>query len=56
VGQDADLLLLDADPLKNIANTRRIAGVIRGGQWMGRSDLDRILAELAAAGGNQRPQ
>jgi imidazolonepropionase-like amidohydrolase len=45
VGQDADLLLLDADPLKDIANTRRIAGVMRGQRWMARADLDAMLAE-----------
>ncbi len=45
VGQDADLLLLDADPLKDIANTRRIAGVMLGQRWMARADLDRMLAE-----------
>jgi imidazolonepropionase-like amidohydrolase len=45
VGQDADLLLLDADPLKDIANTRRIAGVILGQRWMARADLDGMLAE-----------
>ena len=45
VGQGADLLLLDADPLKDITNTRRIAGVMRGQRWMARADLDAMLAE-----------
>ena len=44
-GQDADLLLVDANPLKDIANTRRIAGVMRGQRWMARADLDAMLAE-----------
>lgn len=47
VGQDADLLLLDADPLKDIANTRRVAGVMLGQRWLARGDLDAMLAELA---------
>ena len=47
VGKDADLLLLDADPLKDIANTRRIAGVMLGQRWLARGDLDAMLAELA---------
>jgi len=34
VGQKADLLLLDANPLEDIANTRRIAGVILHGRWL----------------------
>lgn len=33
-GKRADLLLLDANPLENIANTRRIAGVMLRGRWM----------------------
>jgi hypothetical protein len=56
VGQDADLLMLNADPLTDIANTRRIAGVMRGERWMARTDLDRMLAELATAGGDRSPQ
>ena len=34
VGQKADLLLLDANPLADIANTRRIAGVMLHGRWL----------------------
>ena len=32
VGKRADLVLLDADPLQNIANTRRIHAVLLGGR------------------------
>ena len=32
-GQLADLLLLDADPMVDIANSRRIARVMQGGVW-----------------------
>jgi adenine deaminase len=39
-GQTADLVLLDADPLKDIRNTQRIAGVMANGKWWDRSDLD----------------
>ena len=46
VGQNADLVLLDANPLENVANTRRIAGVALRGRWLSRSDLDRMLDEL----------
>ena len=46
----ADLLLLDANPLSNIGNTRRIAGVMLRGQWLSREDLGRILESLEAGG------
>jgi hypothetical protein len=46
----ADLVLLDANPLTNIRNTRRISGVMVRGQWLPRQELNRIL-ELLEAGG-----
>jgi Tol biopolymer transport system component/imidazolonepropionase-like amidohydrolase len=39
VGKLADLVILDADPLEDIANTERIWWVIKGGQAMDRADL-----------------
>ena len=38
-GQKADLVLLDANPLEDIANSRRIGGVMLRGQWLSREDL-----------------
>ena len=49
VGRDADLVLLDADPLANIANTRRIAGVLAQGRWYSSDDLTARLELLARA-------
>jgi hypothetical protein len=46
VGKRADLLVLDADPLADISNTRRIAGVMASGRWLPRADLDAKLAAL----------
>jgi imidazolonepropionase-like amidohydrolase len=46
----ADLLLLEANPLRNIGNTRRINGVMVRGQWLPRQELDRILESLEAGG------
>jgi imidazolonepropionase-like amidohydrolase len=43
-GKIADLVLLEASPLENIANTQRIAGVVRGGKYLDRGDLDKMLA------------
>ena len=46
-GKRADLVLLDANPLDNIANTRKIAGVFLNGRWLDRVRLDAMLADLA---------
>jgi len=42
-GQVADIVLLEADPLRNIRNTRRIFAVMQGGKLHSRKDLDRML-------------
>ena len=52
VGKSADLVLLDANPLDDIANTRRIAAVIRGGRYLDRAELDGLLADLIERNGN----
>jgi imidazolonepropionase-like amidohydrolase len=46
-GKGADLLLLDADPLENVANTRKIAAVIVRGRYLPRSELGRMLEKVA---------
>jgi imidazolonepropionase-like amidohydrolase len=46
-GAAADLILLDANPLDDITNTRRIHGVMLHGRWFPRSDLDNLLDGLA---------
>ena len=46
-GGPADLVLLEANPLRDITAVRRQAGVMIRGQWMSRSELDRRLAELS---------
>lgn len=42
-GKIADLVLLEADPLTDITNTRKIAGVIAGGRYFDKKRLRRIL-------------
>ena len=42
-GHEADLVLLDANPLADIANSRRIHGVMLRGRWLSRAELDGIL-------------
>ena len=44
-GKRADLVLLDANPLTNIANSSRIAGVVVNGRWLSKADIDARLAE-----------
>lgn len=43
-GKRADLMLLDANPLTNIANSSRIAGVMVNGRWLSKADIDARLA------------
>lgn len=42
----ADLLILDANPLQDIANTQRINAVIKQGNYLDRSRLDEMLSRL----------
>jgi hypothetical protein len=48
VGKRADLVLLDANPLVNIANLAKRAGVMVNGRWVPKSEIDSGLAALAA--------
>jgi hypothetical protein len=48
-GKLADLVLLDASPLENIANTKRIRAVVLAGRYFDRADLDGMLRGIAAA-------
>ena len=42
-GLEADLVLLDTNPLEDIDSTRRIHGVMVRGTWLSRIDLDKLL-------------
>jgi imidazolonepropionase-like amidohydrolase len=48
-GKAADLVLLEADPLAKIENTRKIAAVVRGGKYFAKTDLQRMLNEVENA-------
>jgi len=49
VGKLADLVLLDADPLADIHNTSRIAGVIVNGRFIDSAERERLLNDAAGA-------
>ncbi len=44
VGQRADLILLNSNPLDDVLNTKDLAGVMMGGRWLDRAELDERLA------------
>lgn len=48
-GKIADIVLLDADPLETIRNTRRIFAVVQAGRLFSRGDLDALLGEVRSA-------
>src|SRR6202789_2019934 len=48
-GKLADLVLLDANPLDDIANTQKIRAVVFAGRYFGRAALDRMLRQVEKA-------
>lgn len=46
-GKLADLVLLDANPLEDIANTRKISGVFINGNWLASGKLKAMLTDLS---------
>ena len=49
-GRRADLVLLDGDPLADIANSSRIAAVVLGGRLLTKDDIDKRLAGFRTTG------
>ena len=49
VGRDADLVLLDANPLDDIRNARRIHGVVLKGTWHSADSLGRRLSRYESS-------
>lgn len=50
-GRNADLVLLDANPLEEVANLNAIAGVVRSGNYYSRQDLEALRAKVASGRG-----
>jgi len=48
-GKLADLVLLDANPLEQISNTQRIAGVVVAGRYLPKAELRQTLKGVEAA-------
>jgi imidazolonepropionase-like amidohydrolase len=49
IGKQSDLLLVDANPLEDVAAASRIAGVLIRGRWMAAEEIQRRMQELAAS-------
>jgi imidazolonepropionase-like amidohydrolase len=47
VGKRADLVLLDANPLSDIKNIRKISGVFINGNWLNKSTINATLLDLS---------
>jgi imidazolonepropionase-like amidohydrolase len=51
-GRQADLVILDADPLEDVENLHRINAVVRAGKHYSAADLAALKATVAASAGN----
>ena len=49
MGKKADLVLLEASPLENISNTKRINAVIVNGRLIPKVSLDKMLMDVERA-------
>jgi imidazolonepropionase-like amidohydrolase len=50
-GKRADLILLEANPLQNVAHVVRRAGVVVNGRWLPESEIQGLLEKFARASG-----
>jgi imidazolonepropionase-like amidohydrolase len=53
-GKRADLVLLDANPLDSISNTRKIRSVVLNGRYLSRADLDGLLHTVQLEAANSK--
>lgn len=49
VGKQGDLVLVDGNPLEDVAAASKIAGVLIRGRWIDRKAIDETMGKLAAA-------
>jgi imidazolonepropionase-like amidohydrolase len=46
-GKFADLVMLDANPIEDIKNIRKISGVFVNGRWLDKSNINKMLVDLS---------
>ncbi len=46
-GKFADLVLLDANPVEDVKNLRKIHGIFVNGRWISKAGIDKMLYDLA---------
>ena len=56
MGKTADLVLLEANPLADIANTQKIAAVIVNGRYFSRNDLQKMLQKVEESAKKDPPK
>lgn len=49
IGKQADLVLIDDNPLTDVANASKISGVVLRGKWLPKTELDTMLKDVADA-------
>ena len=49
VGKNGDLVLLDGNPIADVANLDKVSGVFLRGKYYSRTALDKLLSDVAAA-------
>ncbi|WP_370900659.1 amidohydrolase family protein [Chryseobacterium gossypii] len=54
-GKSADLVLLSDNPLTDIKNTRKIAGVCINGRWIDKSKIEAMLSDLSRRNNAMKP-
>ena len=52
-GKNADLVLLDANPLADIANLDKISAVVLKGKYFSKAALDKMKSDVATMFANQ---
>ena len=49
VGESADLILVDGNPLSDVKNVSRISGVMARGRYLSREEIEEKLEAIAAS-------
>ncbi len=52
-GLEADMILVDANPLENLDALQQLSGVMRQGKWISKDEIDAKLGEIAKNATNQ---